>query len=177
MTAKLNLILLSLCTALLSSCMMAQFDRVPGERLSQIPEQWRGTYKQIGSTEYKTDSEDSTRVILGDNWWELHRTDTTERYYMGDSIALSTLQHLYFISVRSPSRKFWYVLVAEISADGKVQVRPIVPQVGCYKLRKKMKRVHDTGTDVVYSMNETELLRYYRKAIRKKPAFELVKEK
>lgn len=177
MTAKLNLFLALLSSALWSSCMLAQFDRVPGEHLSQIPEQMRGTYKQVGSTEYKADLEDSTRVILGDSWWELLRTDTTERYYMGDSIVLSTLQQLYFISVRSPERKFWYVLVAELSADGKVQVRPIVPQVGCYKLRKKLKRVHDTGNEVVYSMNETELLRYYRKAIRKKPAFELVKEK
>lgn len=177
MMAKLNLILVLFCSALLSSCMLAQFDRVPGERLSQIPEPLRGTYKQVGSTEYKADLEDSTRVILGDTWWELHRTDTTELYYMGDSIALSTLQQMYFISVRNPEHKFWYVLVAEVSADGKVQVRPIVPQVGCLKLRKKMKRLNDTGNDVVYTMNETELLRYYRKAIRKKPAIELVKEK
>jgi hypothetical protein len=157
--------------------MLAQFDRVPGERLTQIPESLRGTYKQVASTEYKADMEDSTRVILGDVWWGLQRTDTTERFHMGDSIVLSIVDNIYFISVRSPERKFWYVLAAELREGGKVQVRPIVPQVGCHKIRKKMNRVNGTGDDVVYTMNETELLRYYRKAIRKKPAFELVKEK
>jgi len=96
---------------------------------------------------------------------------------MGDSIILSKSEEVYFISVRSPEHKFWFILAAEYAADNKVQVRPIVPQVGCHKLRKKMNRVNGTGADVVYQMNETELLRYYRKAIRKKPAFELVKEK
>ena len=71
---KLNLILAFICSTLLSSCMLAQFDRVPGERLTQIPESLRGTYKQVASTEYKADMEDSTRVILGDVWWGLQRT-------------------------------------------------------------------------------------------------------
>jgi len=77
MMAKLNLILVLFCSALLSSCMLAQFDRVPGERLAQIPEPMRGTYRQVASTDYKADLEDSTRVILGDVWWALQRTDTT----------------------------------------------------------------------------------------------------
>jgi hypothetical protein len=80
--------------------MLATFDRTPGERLAEVPAEFQGVYKQIPSTEYKADLEDSTRLILGSNWWEVQRIDSTERYYMGDSIVLSKMENYYFISVK-----------------------------------------------------------------------------
>lgn len=177
MSSKALLFFTLLCTGLLSSCMLATFDRTPGERLAEVPAEFRGVYKQIRSAKYKADMEDSTRLVLGNNWWELKRIDSTERYYMGDSIVLSKTDNYYFISVKNYNRKYWYVFIAEISAPDKIVLRPVLPKVGCYKIKRRLTVLKNTGEDVVYKMDEAALIRYYRKAIRKKPGFELIKEK
>lgn len=177
MSSKALLFFTLLCTGLFSSCMLATFDRTPGERLAEVPAEFQGVYKQIPSAEYKADLEDSTRLVLGNTWWEVKRIDSTERYYMGDSIVLSKLDNYYFISIKNYNRKYWHVFIAEKSAPDKIVLRPLLPQVGCYKIKKRLTVLTNTGEDVVYQMNEAALIRYYRKAIRKKPGFELIKEK
>jgi hypothetical protein len=69
------------------------------------------------------------------------------------------------------------VFIAEKSAPDKIVLRPLLPKVGCYKIKKRLTVLDNTGEDVVYKMDEAALIRYYRKAIRKKPGFELIKEK
>jgi len=167
-----GLFLLFVC--LLSACSLAKFDRFPGVKLNEIPGEFQGYYKQV-VPEKLIDREDSTGLRIGPTWWEMVKPEGTTRTGMGDSVILSQYKGRYFISVTNSYVKYWYVFVAEPDGKGAITARPIVASGRKLPLRKYLERLPVNDSDIVYRMNEEQLLKYYVKVIRKHPGIEIKK--
>ncbi len=159
---------------LLSACSLAKFDRFPGVKLNEIPTEFQGYYKQV-VPEKLLDREDSTGLRIGPTWWEMVKPEGTTRTNMGDSVILSQYKGRYFVSVTNSYVKYWYVFVAEPDGKGAITTRPIVANGRKLPLRKFMERLPVNDSDIVYKMNEEQLLKYYVKVIRKRQGIEIKK--
>ena len=160
--------------SLLSACSLAKFDRFPGIKLNEIPTEFQGYYKQV-VPEKLLDREDSTGLRIGPTWWEMVKPEGTTRTHMGDSVILSQYKGRYFVSVTNSYVKYWYVFVAEPDGKGVITTRPIVANGRKLPLRKYMERLPVNDSDIVYKMNEEQLLKYYVKVIRKRQGIEIKK--
>lgn len=156
--------------AVLGSCALATFDRVPGERLSAVPAEWQGTY-EYKVKEKDLDLQDSIKFVIHDTWWEIKQADGDQRYYMGDSVALSRYRDVYFISVKNSTRKYWYIYVLKAGKDKQLKIWPVLTHHnGKNLIQKYFEPIPDLSDSSAahYKMNEEQLLRFFKKELKRK---------
>lgn len=169
-------LLFLLFIASFSSCVLATFDRYPGEKLNGIPARYQGNYKYLVAKK-DMDREDSTVLILNQDSWEVKGPDEHKKYYLGDSVVISQYQGYDFVSVKTANRKYWFVYIARLDKD----VLHTYPVIVKNKRRKNIERFLEAApadssqAQQVFKMNEPGLLRYYEKVLKKRKTVKLKK--
>ena len=140
----------------LTSCNDAYFDRYPGTPQAQIPEQYRGHYK-----EDKPKNKTKEWYDIGADYYIEYPKG--EKHMLGDSFVFSNYNGIDFISVLHESDPYWTVMNLK-AVKNKIYFYPVNynPKQNDDRLKDYITPQLLPGSTYVFKMNEEKLAAYLK---------------
>lgn len=172
-------LIFAIAILLLSSCGYAEFDRFPGERLTEVPDKFIADFLLDESKNYSTD--DEFKIEMRKQGFSLTHEGKREDYTLNDTnIVLSQYGNAYFVSIREaePAPHF-SVLFIERRNKNYLELKPVMAKNEAEMERRAteffgqptLAEKEGWSTKKIFTMNEDKLLAYYEKYMRKQRGF------
>lgn len=163
----------------ISGCNMANFDRVPGQKLEVIPVGFQGKYFFIIRSE-PSKNNDTIRLEIKEKMWTEIERGKIEEHPLNDSNVLSIYNNRLYFSTLSDEGPFWNTVILE-KKDKNIMAYPLFlshkyddPIFNSYFMRKPVRKAAGDTTDV-YMMYELNLEKYFDKEINKSKGIQLIR--
>ena len=153
---KKNLFYVLVSLVFLTACNEANFDRYPGTRLNQIPEAYRGKFRE----EKQKGKEREWYDIGADYYIEYPKG---EKHLLGDSLVFSQYKGMDFISALHDNNPYWTVMNLKVNKN-KLCFYPVNfdPKKNDDQLKNYITPEMLPDSMYVFKMNEEKLAAYIK---------------